>query len=190
MMTRRSKRQSGNALIEFTLAGIPLMFVLISTFDMARGMWMYHTLAHSIKEGARLAVVHGNGCRENPNQCQISVGDIARRIEQTGVGLLPNELQVTMASSTRTITGTLQTLRTNAECFPVSAGCACTVTVPPAVAPSPVPPVCNAPIDPGAEWGEDITITATYPFRSFITFFSVQFGTYNLPASSRQRIEY
>ena len=49
----------GNATIEFTLVGIPLVFVLISTIEMARGMWIYHTLAYAVKEGTRYAVARG-----------------------------------------------------------------------------------------------------------------------------------
>ena len=45
----------GSTLLEFTLVGIPVIFVLISTIEMARGMWMYHTLCHAVKEAARFA---------------------------------------------------------------------------------------------------------------------------------------
>ena len=37
-------RCGGQSLVEFTLVGIPLIFVLISVFEISRGMWMYHTL--------------------------------------------------------------------------------------------------------------------------------------------------
>ena len=39
--------------------GIPLVFILISTIEMARGMWIYHTLAYSVKEGTRYAIGRG-----------------------------------------------------------------------------------------------------------------------------------
>ena len=47
----RSRGRTGSTLIEFTLVGIPLIFVLISTFEMARGMWNYQTLAYAVRAG-------------------------------------------------------------------------------------------------------------------------------------------
>ena len=42
-MTRNRLR--GSATIEMALVGIPIIFTLSSRFEMARGMWIYHTLA-------------------------------------------------------------------------------------------------------------------------------------------------
>src|SRR5690242_13216787 len=50
---------SGQSLVEFTFVGIPMIFVLIGTFEISRGMWMYHTLAHAVRDGVRYASVHG-----------------------------------------------------------------------------------------------------------------------------------
>ena len=58
MQQHESKRR-GNSMIEFTLVGIPLMFVLISIVELSRGMWIYHTLAHAVKEGTRYTAVRG-----------------------------------------------------------------------------------------------------------------------------------
>ena len=59
-MTCGSRRKRlGQTLVEFTFVGIPIIFVLISVFEMSRGMWMYHTLAYSVKQGVRFAIVHG-----------------------------------------------------------------------------------------------------------------------------------
>lgn len=68
-MFSRGGRRGGNAMIEFVLVGIPLIFVLISIFEMARGMWLYHTLAYSVKEGVRYTIVHGQNCATAPNSC-------------------------------------------------------------------------------------------------------------------------
>src|SRR3954452_2851315 len=61
-MNRRRTRQSGSAMVEFALIGIPVMFTLLITFELARAMWAYHTVAYAVKEGVRFAVVHGNDC--------------------------------------------------------------------------------------------------------------------------------
>jgi Flp pilus assembly protein TadG len=60
-------RRRGSSTLEFTLVGIPIIFVLISTFEMARGMWNYHTIAYAVKEGTRFASVHGIDCSTAPN---------------------------------------------------------------------------------------------------------------------------
>src|SRR5579871_5563504 len=75
-------KRSGQSLIEFTLVGIPLIFVLISVFEISRGMWIYHTLAYSVKNGVRYASVHGINCvgsatnskLQNPNNCTVNMG--------------------------------------------------------------------------------------------------------------------
>ncbi|HEY9527094.1 MAG TPA: TadE/TadG family type IV pilus assembly protein [Anaerolineales bacterium] len=179
MMTRSS--QKGSAMIEFMMVGIPLIFVLISIFEISRGMWIYVTLAHAVREATRYALVHGNTCTETPNTCAVTVSQIAGRIENAGVGLLPAQLTVTMASGNRTIgPASLQSLLANTTYFPT--GCQCTTR------------------DPGGEPGEPVTITATYPFQSAITMFwpgvppqPIPAGglpAINLPASSRGRIEF
>lgn len=88
-MIRRHQR--GSSTIEMALVGIPIIFTLISIFEMSRGMWMYHTLAYSVKVGVRLASVHGQNCINNPpgvtNDCAKNISDIATAIKDAAVGL-------------------------------------------------------------------------------------------------------
>lgn len=92
---RRRRREGGSSLIEFTLVGIGLIFVLISIFEMARGMWIYHTLAHTSKEATRFLIVHGTECQKRANCRDLSTQDeVAKRIRYHGVGLLPEQLNV------------------------------------------------------------------------------------------------
>ena len=60
-MSTRAQRnlEKGSSMVEFALVGIPLIFILISIFEISRGMWMYETVAHAVREGARYAAVHG-----------------------------------------------------------------------------------------------------------------------------------
>src|SRR5215831_11346653 len=44
----RRQFQRGATTVEMTLVGIPLMFVLVSIFEMSRGMWVYHTVANAV----------------------------------------------------------------------------------------------------------------------------------------------
>ena len=57
------KGRRGAVTLEFTLVGIPLLFTLISTVEMSRGMWMYQTQAYAISQGVRYLVVHGADCQ-------------------------------------------------------------------------------------------------------------------------------
>src|SRR4029079_8467839 len=78
----------GQALVEFTLVGIPMIFILIGTFEISRGMWIYHTLAYSAKAGVRFASVHGETCGPpNLNTCTQTIAHLAQVIQDAGIGL-------------------------------------------------------------------------------------------------------
>lgn len=162
-------------MLEFTLVGIPIIFVLISIFEIARGMWIYHTLAHAAREGTRLAIVHGVNCGTAPNACQITVGQIAVRIRDLGVGLDPALLTVTLENKAGNNVmnsvgpATLSTLLANNTVWPPS---------------------------PGNAVGNDVVVTVVFPFQSAISMLwpgagqPFQFATFNLPAMSRDRITF
>jgi Flp pilus assembly protein TadG len=94
-MSGSRRHYGGNATIEFTLIGIPLVFVLISTIEMARGMWIYHTLAYAVKEGTRYAVARGENSL-TPSTFQ----NVCNAIAQAGTGLAPHDLTLTFYSAT------------------------------------------------------------------------------------------
>lgn len=169
MLTRR-KRQGGNALIEFTLVGIPLIFVLISIFEISRGMWIYHTLEYAVTEGTRFSIVHGANCWVSPNTCGQTIGQTAGIIQYAGVGLLPDQLTLTFTANTGvTATCLLKDCLSNGAQWPPTNG--------------------NL-------QGMDITISASYPFSSAIAMFwpgagaGLVFPTINLPATSTERIQF
>jgi Flp pilus assembly protein TadG len=165
-------------MVEFTLVGIPLIFMMISIFEIARGMWIYETLAHTVREGTRYAVVHGNTCTFAPHTCVATLGSLTTYMRNIGAGLVPDDLTITIASSTRTYGPVkLSTLLTNTTPFPSFA-------------------VGTKPVDGGGETEQPITITATYPFRSAICMFwpgaggTGVFSAINLPATSRAYIQF
>jgi Flp pilus assembly protein TadG len=163
----------GNSLIEFTLVGIPMVFVLISIVEMSRGMWMYHTLAYAVKEGTRYAAVHGINCQTSPNTCTIGVSDVVAKIKDSGIGLLPGDLNVTLTTQSGA----------QVVCSPISASCLANN--------SQWPPSSNG----DNQVGKQITITATCPFRSALAMVwpgagSVTFGAFTFPASSTELMEF
>src|SRR5260370_39806738 len=104
-MNNRKQRQRGSAMIEFTLVGIPMIFVLISVFEISRGMWNYHTLAYAVKEGTRYTIVHGSDwSSDTQNSCGGPVCQVAQRIQYAGIGTDPSRLQITFTPRGNSIT--------------------------------------------------------------------------------------
>jgi hypothetical protein len=145
-------RKRGNATIEFTLVGIPLVFVLISTIEMARGMWIYHTLAYAVKEGTRYAVARGQN-----NSIQLAqsgstpttYSDVCNAVVQAGAGLLREDLTLTFHSATA------------ADVTTTADKCSASQTWPPGDSAGLID---NQP-------GQTISITGLYPFVSAISMF-------------------
>jgi Flp pilus assembly protein TadG len=175
MTKRKPATRRGQAMLEFTFVGIPIMFILISVFEISRGMWIYHTLANSVKAGVRYAIVHGRDCDENDNFCPTTVAQVAQVIQDAGVGLDVSTTSVTFSlgsGTTKTVVATC-----NLGVGGVG-GC-----------------VGNNTRFPTAARREPITIDIVTPFRSAIGMFwpgaqTVRFGAFNLPASSSDNVQF
>jgi Flp pilus assembly protein TadG len=153
-------------MIEMTLVGIPVIFILITTFEVARAMWIYHTLAHAVKEGSRYASVHGSNCAAPPNACTVDIAQIAARIRSAGVGLIPEELQLSFTAANGVETRCLlRSCLTNTTTWP----------------PSPANGV-----------GSHIIISGSYPFRSPVALLWQRdaAAVIHFPASSQERIRF
>ena len=141
---RRRPQQKGSAILEFTLVGIAIIFVLISIFEVSRGLWMYHTLAYAVREGVRYAVMHGSDCA-SPNTCQVTIGQIVGVMQSAGGGVDGGNTTLTFTPSSGTATsGTLTSLESSTTIFPPSGA--------------------NAP-------GTSLTISANYRFRTILAMF-------------------
>ena len=181
-MKHANRGRRGNAIVEFTLVGIPIVFVLISIFEISRGMWVYDTLAHAVKEGVRLAIVNGSGCSQIPT-CEVTttVAAVAGRIRESGVGLSPDELEVRLVVLQPSPTGPV-VVGSPVECRPLSACLSRTDKWPPA----------------GANRAKvnSVSVQGVYPFRSAIAMFwpgagpGMTFGRVNLPAVSQEVIQF
>ena len=168
--TRRNTLRRGSAIVEFTLAGIASITVLISTFQLSMGMWNYHTLAYKVHEGTRYIAVHGVSCTKPGNSCAVTVGTLANRINSIGVGIPSGSVDVTLTTESGAVT----------SCAPLSS-CFTNTTV--------WPPSTNN----DNRIGRLVTISANYHFRSALFFFwpgqgSQAIGEIWLPASSTQSI--
>lgn len=170
MRARRASRRKGASLLEFTLVGIGMIFVLISFFWMALSMWTYQTLSYAVREGTRYAVVHGKDCAA-PNTCQVTIGQIVGVVEAAGPGLDPNKTTVTLTTNGGVSTsGSIASLLANSTTWP--------------------PSTDYAP-------GQNVTISAVYPVPMVLAIFWPGAGgpqndsqTFHLGASSTEGIEF
>ena len=157
-------------MIEFTLAGLPAIILLISTFQLATGMWNYHTLAYAVHQATRYTAVKGTGCTLPGNSCSVTVGNITQKIAAIGIGVPSSQVLVTLTTDSGVST----------SCSPLNT-CFANATV--------WPPATNS----DNEVGKRITISAKFQFKAALLFFwpgqtSQSFGAVWLPASSTQPI--
>ncbi|HWB83787.1 MAG TPA: TadE family protein [Bryobacteraceae bacterium] len=164
------KQRRGSSLLEFTLVGIPIIFMLLSLFEVSRGMWIYHTLAYAVRQGTHYSSLHGKGCA-SPNTCQVTIGDITGVIKTAGLGLDPNAVTLTFTPASGSATSdTMANLLSNTTTWPPSSA--------------------NVP-------GQHVTIAATYSFQTFLAMFWPGAGravmdsrAFTLGASSTEPIQF
>ena len=194
---RNRRKRLGQTLVEFTFVGIPIIFTLISIFEISRGMWIYHTLAYAAKVGVRYASVHGINCvgstvnskLQNPNNCTVNMGpatapgagtlpSIAYVIRQAAVGLDPLKTTVTFNASGTTTTCNLDG---------TGGVSACPATVWPPYDPTGVSTVDYV--------GEPIRIDITTPFSSALAMLwpgakVAKFASGTLGATSQDYVQF
>jgi len=169
----RKIAERGSTMVEFAFICIPLLFAVVSVFEMGRGMWNYHTLQYAVKATGRYVAVHGSTCGIPPNSCTIRVADIMAvfRVLANGVPITKVKLTLTSFSGT-TVT-----------CDPVS-NCANNSILWPPYSPG---------SDPDNSPGKTFAIRADYRFTSSLSMVApgggrIQFGIFNLVAYTRPRI--
>jgi len=157
-------------MLEFTLVGIPLIFLLISTFEMSRGMWNYQNLAYAVRAGTRYAATHGVGCTTGSNTCSVTVANVASAVSTAAVGLPAANFNITLSSATAAAV----------NCNPVSACSSNSNAWPPS---------------PDNTTGKLINVSANYTFRSALSMLwpgagKVSFATFTFVAYSQQPMLY
>jgi Flp pilus assembly protein TadG len=169
---RQRENRKGNATLEFTLVGLPLIFVLLSVASMCFGMFTLHTMQEAVEQGARYTITHGSTCSLGANSCSTTVGTIADAIASAAPGVINNSLNVTLIPNSGTGHQT--------SCNPVSICHGNSTTWPPAT-------------NSDNNVGNDIVITADFTYTSPIAMFwpgtgATRFGTVAFHAISRQRL--
>ena len=143
---------------------------------------MYHTLAHSVRDGVRYASVHGYDCTNNGNTCTVTMRQVAAVIRDAAIGLDPTKTTLdfytfptTTATPTKTQTGSQCTLDTTTN------PCSTTNTFP--------PPACNTPR------ACQVEIDIKTPFNSALAMLwpgakPVSFTSGSLGATSADAVQY
>ncbi len=162
----RSRR--GSTMIEFTLLGIPGLFICISVVMSGIDMWQFFTLSYAAAETTRFVSVHGATCG-SPNSCLITRAQVAAYFESQALALNAASTVLKMTDGSGTIT-----------CNPVTS-CPSSSTTFPATTNNAV--------------GSNIVLIATYPISNPLFMFwpgagRVNPATYTLGASSTQEILY
>lgn len=163
----RSRR--GSSLIEFTLVGVPVIFIMASIVEASIGSWQFFTMEYAIQTANRYVSTHGRGCTQNSNNCALTVGAVATMIANQAIALEPSKLNVTLITASTTQTcNPVNTCFSNTAQFPSST-------------------------DNGVN--QDVTIKATYPIVNPVSLLwpgamPVTGSMVTLGATSRQRIQF
>jgi Flp pilus assembly protein TadG len=103
--TKRRERfgSRGQSMIEFSLVFILFITMMGGLFEFSRALWVYTTLAHATRQGARYAMVHG----ENNSK---TASEIEAKVRADAVGLDSASLTVTPVFSPNNKVGSFVTV--------------------------------------------------------------------------------
>jgi len=104
------RRRRGASLIEFTLLGIPGMFLCTSVMCASINMWQFFTMSYAVEQTTRYASMHGATCSANGNSCTITRANVASYFEAQAIALSAASTTLKLTDGSGTIT-----------CNPVSA---------------------------------------------------------------------
>ena len=166
-MKHPNHSRRGSTLLEFSLVGIPQLFIVISVISAGINMWQFSSLAYASESTARYISVHGNTCSINGNSCLITIGNAASYFKSEAPALDVSKVIVKFTDGSGTTT----------TCNPLSTCTSSNTTFP------------NTTYN-GV--GQDVTVKATYQLVNPIILFwpprEDDVGTFVVGANSRQRI--
>ncbi len=166
-MNSRARNRRGSALLEFTLLGIPVLFLFTSVVTCSIDMWQFYTLSYAVEMTSRYAGMHGATCTQGTNTCTVNVGNVTTYLTRQAIALDTSKLNVTLTDGSG-----------STSCNPVTT-CTSGTSRFPAAAYSTV--------------GLDLTVKATYSLTNPIFMFwpgsgGTGPGSFTVGATSTQRI--
>jgi Flp pilus assembly protein TadG len=114
-MRRHQRDREGQALVEFSIALIPFLIIMMGVFDLGRAIYMMNSTAEAAREIARVTAVHPFGATTDLGSSTQTQGVVA-----TQRGLVPG-LQITPSTDIICVqpnydAGNTFTTRPDAEC--------------------------------------------------------------------------
>lgn len=80
MRVNKNANRRGATMVEFAMVFLIFMTLTIALIEGGRMVWVYTTLSHASRQGARFAMVHG---KQNP----VNDSEIAKVVHSNAVGL-------------------------------------------------------------------------------------------------------
>lgn len=155
------RAERGNQILEFSLVGLPLVFMLFSIANMSLNMLTVHTMQEAVEQGARYVVTHGSTCSSGTNTCTVTVQQIADVINNAAAGINSKNLNVSLIPASDT--GNTITCNPLNTCLSsCSSGCSANRTVT-------WPTSTNSDNSPGKDIIVTADCTVTAPFILFWT---------------------
>jgi len=89
-MRIHTQRRRGSSMVEFAMVFILFMTMAVGLMEGGRMVWVYTTLSHAARQGARYAVVHGVNS-------PVPDSNIAAVVHANSIGLAPKDVIVKTA---------------------------------------------------------------------------------------------
>jgi hypothetical protein len=86
--------------VEFAIAGVATISLLICTVQLALAMWTYHSLAYAVHETNRYVSMHGRSCLTGGNGCGIFVADVMTKFKSFAPNISDSNVNITLTSGT------------------------------------------------------------------------------------------
>ncbi len=64
-ITKRTNSERGNTLVEFSIAATVFLMSLFAVLEFGRALWTHNALSDAARRGARYAVLHSQGAKED-----------------------------------------------------------------------------------------------------------------------------
>jgi Flp pilus assembly protein TadG len=93
---QRRKRDSGVALLEFSLAMFTVLLLLFGIIDIGRALFTYDWVSDAARQATRFAMVRGSDCSGLSGGCPASADNVNDYVTGLATGLDPS--QITVAS--------------------------------------------------------------------------------------------
>jgi Flp pilus assembly protein TadG len=90
--SRCSRR--GSVMVEFSLAFVSFIVLLMGLVEFGRAIWTFNTLSHAVSQGARFATVHGSGNPVMVNGSDDTANAIRTVVRNNAIGLFSNQVTV------------------------------------------------------------------------------------------------